>query len=203
MRKALAATFTLASLCLAVTATSASAGCGDNALDDCSGSTTVAFTVLPDLGSISIVTTPIAAGAGIGETAPTSTGTDVAKVATVPLGVTTVLDGRSSSPGWSMSAAAAAAFSGPSGASIATSKATFAVPAAPVAADSALLTGVLAGAPNSSISSRPTTPQPGGTAILVSSSTGVNAASFVPVMTVDVTGAAAGLYTGSVTQSVS
>jgi hypothetical protein len=204
MRKALALTLLGAAVTMTVGAGAASAACGSSLTDVCSGTTTVAFTVLPDVGSISILPTAVAAGAGVGETAPTSTGTDTAKTATVPLGVTTVLDSRTSSPGWTMSASASD-FALAGGGTLAKAKATFAVPLAPVAANAGLLTGALTGATPPTFSARATTPTGtnGSAALLTASAGSVNAAAFVPVMTVDVTGAAAGLYTGTVTQSVS
>lgn len=179
------------------------AACGSNLADQCSGTTTVAFTVLPDNGTISIVAAPAAVGAGLGETAPTSSGTDAAKTVTVVLGATTVLDGRTASPGWSVTATASAFTLTGTATTIAASKATFTVPNVPVAADSALLTGALTGASTSTISSRATSPASNGSVILASSSSSVNATTFTPQMRVDVTGATSGLYTGTVTQSVS
>jgi hypothetical protein len=139
----------------------------------------------------------------VGQTAPTSSGDDTAKSATVPLGVTTVLDSRTSSPGWTMSASASDFTT--TGGTVAKAKAKFAIPLAPVAADAALLTGALSGAVLPTFSSRADTPTGtnGSAALLTAGAGSVNAASFVPVLTVDVTGAAAGLYTGTVTQSVS
>jgi hypothetical protein len=203
MRKVLALTVTAAAL--ASMAAPAMAACGANPLDQCSGNTTVAFAVLPDVGSISIVATPAAVGVSNTALAPVSTGTDAAKSVTVPLGVTSVLDGRTSSAGWSVSASANSGFTltGGSSPSVAASKATFSVPAAPTAADAGLLTGALTGAGTSSIGSRASTPVASGSVILTSNSTTVNATAFLPQLHVDVTGAAAGIYTGTVTQSVS
>jgi hypothetical protein len=202
MRKALALTLLGAAVTMTAGAGAASAACGTG-LDVCSGTTTVAFTVLPDTGSISILPTAVAAGAGVGETAPTSSGVDTAKSATVPLGLTTVLDSRTSSPGWTMSASASDFTA--TGGTVAKANAKFAIPLAPVAADAALLTGALSGAVLPTFSSRADTPTGtnGSAALLTAGAGSVNAASFVPVLTVNVTGAAAGLYTGTVTQSVS
>lgn len=204
MRKVLVLSITAAALAGGM-ATPALAVCGANPLDQCSGNTLVAFTVLPDVGSISIVATPAAVGVSNTALAPVSTGTDGAKSVAVPLGVTTVLDGRTSSSGWSVSASANNGFTltGGSSPTIAASRATFSVPVAPVAADASLLTGALTGAGQSTISSRATTPVASGSVILTSSSTSVNATTFIPQLNVNVTGAAAGLYTGTVTQSVS
>jgi hypothetical protein len=204
MRKALALTLLGAAVTMTAGAGAASAACGATLTDVCSGTTTVAFTVLPDVGSISILPTGIAAGAGVGETAPTSTGDDSAKTAVVPLGVTTVLDGRASSPGWTMSASASD-FALAGGGTLAKANAKFSIPVAPVAANAGLLTGALTGATPPSFSSRASTPtgSGGSAALLTASAGGVNASAFLPVMTVTVTGAAAGLYTGTVTQSVS
>lgn len=209
MRKALALSGTVAALVMTVGAGAATAACSSANGDTCSGTTTVAFAVLPNVGSISIVTTPVAAGAELNAAqVPTSSGTDLAKSVTVPLGVTTVLDGRVSSPGWTASAAAPAAgftLTGGTG-TIAKDKAKFSVPAAPVAASSSLLTGALVGAQPPTFSNRTSTPtgdSNGSAALLTAGAGGINAATFIPVLTVDVTGATAGTYTGTVTQSVS
>jgi hypothetical protein len=204
MRKPIVLCVTVAALAGGM-AGPALAACGANPLDQCSGSTTVAFTVLPDVGSISIVATPAAVGVSDTALAPVSTGTDGAKSVAVPLGVTTVLDGRTTSLGWSVSATANSGFTlvGGSSPTIAAAKATFSVPVAPGVASGTLLTGALSGAGQSGISSRATTPVASGSVILASNSTSVNATAFVPQLNVDVTGAAAGVYTGTVTQSVS
>ncbi|MDT7572693.1 MAG: hypothetical protein QOE05_2867 [Actinomycetota bacterium] len=205
MRKPLVLALAAASLGGVALASPASAACGANPLDQCSGNTTVAFAVLPDVGSISIVATPAAVGVSNSALAPVSTGTDSAKSVAVPLGVTTVLDGRTTSSGWTVSASANSGFTlaGGSSPTVAASKATFSVPAAPTAASATLLTGALTGAGQSSISSRATSPVSSGSAIVTSNSSTINAAAFLPQLNVDVTGAAAGLYTGTVTQSVS
>ncbi|MDX6198262.1 MAG: hypothetical protein QOJ79_1413 [Actinomycetota bacterium] len=204
MRKVLVLTIAAAAITGGLAAP-ALAACSSANGDICSGSTTVAFTVLPNVGSISIVATPAAVGVSNSLLAPVSTGTDAAKSVTVPLGATSVLDGRTSSAGWSVSASATSGFTlaGGSSPSVAASRATFSVPTAPVAADASLLTGSLVGAGQSSISSRASTPVSNGSVILSSNSSTVNAVTFLPQMTVDVTGAASGLYSGSVTQSVS
>jgi hypothetical protein len=202
MRKALVLTIAAAALTGGLAAP-ALAACGATG-DICSGTTAVAFAVLPNVGTLSIVPTPATAGVGGVGTPVASTGLDTAKSVTVPLGVTTVLDSRTSTTGWTVSAAASDfALTGGTG-SVSKNLAKFSVPVAP-ALPTTGLTGALSVAVIPTFSNVATTPTgSGGSAtLLTATATAINAAAFIPVLTVDVTGATAGVYTGTVTQSVS
>jgi hypothetical protein len=165
------------------------------------GTTDVAFTVAA--GTLSIVTTPATVGTAANPgAAPTSVVSGGSTTVTVPLGATTVTDLRVASTGWSMSATAPDfALATDATKTIAKTGAAFYIPALPTA-------DLTAGAPLlstfSARSSSPTAVNASGSAtILTSNSTGPNAAVFTPYMQVTVpTGSTAGLYTGTVTQSV-
>ena len=204
MRKVLVLTLAGAAVLAAGVSAPAMAACGTG--DICTGTTTAAFTVVG--GTIAITTTALAAGAPTGTgVAPSSVLSGGAATVTVPLGATTVLDTRLSSPGWTMSATAPEtyALSGGTTETIPGTSSAFYVPLAPVAdtASTGLGLGV------SSFSSRQETPQAVNsttrtTTLLVSDSTGPNVAVFTPTLQVTIpAGTASGLYTGTVTQSVS
>jgi hypothetical protein len=208
MRKTLVLAIAAASLGGIALAGSASAACSAANGDVCSGSTTVAFTVLPNVGTLSIVPAAAAAGSAAGQTPLTSSGVDSSKTVTVALGLTTVLDSRTASQGWVMSASASNFTQAVGGsATISKNLAKFSVPVAPQLPSTGL-TGALSGAvlptfTGYNASAAPTSDGAGNATLLTASATGVNAAVFTPVLTVDVTGATATTYTGTVTQSVS
>lgn len=179
----------------------AMAACG--AGDICTDTTVAAFTVVG--GTISIVATELAAGApGDPGTAPTSGFSGGLNTVTVPLGATTVLDTRLSSPGWVVSATAPAVYeSTTTTTDVPGAGSEFWVPAVPAAET---VSGL--GLALSSFSSQTSTPTPVDaqrtTVLLESDSTTPNAAVFTPYLKVTIPGGTGtGLYTGTVTQSVS
>ena len=153
------------------------------------GTTTVALTIAD--GTLAIVTTAAAPAAS---SALVGTG----RVVTAPLGQTTITDTRAASTGWTLSATTTAftpvtvGTLAPieNGVPIPATAAKFSLSAAP--------TKVLGTATYTY------TATPGDTGSLaVASASGINTATVLPVLTVDVPAAAAtGLYTGTVTQSV-
>lgn len=185
MRKALALGTAAASLSGLALAAPASAACTDDALNVCSGTTTVAFTV--DAGTIAIATTPAASSATQALTGAT---TDV----TASLGLTTVTDTRISGSGWSVSASAGT-FTGTDATTIPGSAASFFVPAAPIS--------VLGGHTLARTATTAADAVAGGAALVTSTGAGVNTATFVPSVKVNIpTGTTAVAFTGTVTQSV-
>jgi hypothetical protein len=210
MRKALVLTIAAAALAGGLAAPALAAGpvCNPANGDVCSGVTQVAFAVLPNVGTLSIVPTPATAGAGgVAGNPIASTGLDTAKTVTVPLGVTTVLDTRTASTGWTMSASASNfAQAAPATATISKNFAKFSVPVAPALPTTGLtgLTGIAVPTfTGYNAGAAPASDGSGNATLLTATATGINAAAFIPVLTVDVTGATAGVYTGTVTQSVS
>lgn len=198
MRKPLV--MTIAGVAIAATGfgAPAMAACGANVGDVCSGTTQVVFTVV-DTGSLSIVPTQVAASA-------TSSDVNGARVIDMSLGLTSVLDSRTASPGWTASAAAGDF----TGTTVTTNKvagtgAKFYVPAAPVTADAALLTGLLATAtcPTEGVTRTSTATGTSGSASLITAPAGsISACAFTPRLVLDVTAAPADIYKGVVTQSV-
>lgn len=179
----------------------AMAACGVG--DICTDTTLAAFTVVG--GTISIVATEFAAGAPGGSgSAPTSGFSGGLNTVTVPLGVTTVLDTRLSSSGWTMSATAPLVYdSADTTTDVPGTGSAFWVPADPAAET---LSGLgLAVSSFSARTSAPTTVDGDRTTpLLISNSTTPNAAVFTPFLRVTIPGGTAtGLYTGTVTQSVS
>ena len=174
MRKALAlATAVTALSAIAATATPA------HAVD---GTTTVALTVVD--GVLAITTTPAAAGVQ-----SEFVGTD--RVLTAPLGVTTISDTRVASSSWTLTASTTIFTNTVAGATIPASNAKFYVQADPQ---------TTLGTVNSYDST--TTPDASG-ALVTADTSGVNVSTVTPVLQVLVPAtAAAGLYTGTVTQSV-
>jgi len=143
------------------------------------GTTTVALTVLD--GTLAIVTTPAALGAS---SSIIGTGRQIS----APLGLTTITDTRAASTGWSLSASTTAFTVG--SASIPASAAKFSLSEAPL--------NVLGANTYSST----TTPNSSG-ALTTATASGINTATLLPVLTVDVPNSAAtGVYAGTVTQSV-
>ena len=196
MRKAIVLTLTGAAVAVTAFTAPAMAACGANVGDVCSNDTTVAFTVV-NTGSLSILPT----GAAVAATSTTANGK---RTVDMSLGITSVLDSRTSSPGWIASAAAKGDFTGATAANkVLGSTAKFYVPEAPVTANASLLTGLLGSAtcPTTGVTRRSTVD---GTGALVSAPGGsISACAFTPHLVLDVTNAAADAYTGTVTQSVS
>jgi hypothetical protein len=192
---------TLAGLAVAGAVAAAAPAAACTVGDLTCGTTEVAFTVAS--GTLAILTTPATVGTAANPgTAPTTAISGSTASVTVPLGATTVTDLRLASTGWSMTATAPDfVLATDATKTIAKTGAAFYVPAVPTA-------DLAAGAPLlSTFSARATSPQAvdaGGSAtILTSNSAGPNAAVFTPVLKVTVpTGSVAGLYTGTVTQSV-
>lgn len=174
MRKALALGTTALTL-VGLAATAQPAGAAD-------GTTTVALTVLD--GTLAIATTTAAAGVN-------SQVVGTGRTFTAPLGLTTVTDTRAGSTGWSLSASTTA-FSHSNGtATIPASAATFSLLAAP--------TNTVGS--NTYEDTATTTPSTG--ALTTARAAGINTATMTPVLHVAVpTSAVAGVYTGTVTQSV-
>lgn len=200
MRKVLVITLTGAAVAATALTAPAMAACGTNLGDVCSGPTTVAFAVV-DTGSLSILPAPAAPAQG------TSVDASGKRTIDMSLGVTSVLDSRTSSPGWT-SSASAGDFTGTTAATnkVLGTTAQFYVPAAPVTADAALLTGLLAGAtcPTAGVTRTSAPSGTGGSATLVTAPAGaISACAYTPNLVLDVTTAAADVYTGTVTQSVS
>lgn len=153
------------------------------------GTTTVALTVAD--GSLAIVTTAAAPAAS---SALVGTG----RVVTAPLGLTTITDTRAASTGWTLTAATTAftpvdagtllPITG--GTAIPATAAKFSLVEAPITV-LGTATYTHTASPNSS------------GALATSTASGVNTATVLPVLTVDVPSTAVnGLYTGTVTQSV-
>ena len=197
MRKALALVTTAAALA-ALAAAATPAGAAD-------GTTVAAFTVVG--GTLSITTTPLTAGAPTGTgTAPSSAISGGAAKVTVPLGATTVLDTRLTSSGWTMSATAPVSYvlSTDNTKTVAGTNSAFYVPDLPLAeTTSGLGLGL-----STFTTHQSTAAAVDGTSrsrtLLVSNSSGPNAAVFTPVLEVSIpTNTVSGLYTGTVTQSVS
>lgn len=145
------------------------------------GTTTVALTVVD--GTLAIVTTAAAPGAS-----SALVGTN--RIITAPLGQTTITDTRAASKGWSLSATTTAFTPTLGGANIPASAAKFSLVEAPVKT-LGTATYTHTSSPNSS------------GALATAAAEGVNTTTVLPVLTVDVPAtAAAGAYTGTVTQSV-
>lgn len=153
------------------------------------GTTTVALTIAD--GSLAIVTTAAAPAAS---SAISGTGRTV----TAPLGLTTITDTRAASTGWTLTATTTAftpvnattLVALPGGTPIPASAAKFSLSEAP--------TKVLGTATFTHTAS----PSASGS-LAVATATGINTATVLPVLTVQVPADAAnGLYTGTVTQCV-
>lgn len=147
------------------------------------GTTTVALTVVD--GVLAITTTPAAAGVN-------SQVVGTGRTFTAPLGLTTVTDTRATSTGWTLSASTTAfTLSTDPAVTIPANAATFSLLAAP--------TNTVGS--NTYSNTATTTPSTG--ALTTATAAGINAATMTPVLHVAVPdAAAAGLYTGTVTQSV-
>ena len=143
------------------------------------GTTTVALTVVD--GTLAIVTTAAATGA-------TSTIVGTSRQISSPLGITTITDTRAASTGWTLSAATSLFTFG--GSTIPAGAAKFSISQAPIT-----VLGT-----NSYVNTM--SPSAGGS-LTTASASGINTATVLPVLTVDVPNSAVtGLYTGTVTQSV-
>lgn len=181
MRKALAVGTVAASLAaLAVTGSPAFAADGE---------TTVSFTVVE--GTLAIAVTPAA-------TAVNTSVLGTSKIADISLGATTVNDTRSTTSGWSYSAAVLADYtSTTTTATIAKTASSFWIPAAP--------TSTL-GSPTFPVRvSSPTAVKSDGTSgeLLKASASTANDATFTPFLRVTVSSTAPlEAFTGTVTQSV-
>lgn len=181
MRKPLVLALAAASLGGIALAGPAGAACTTT---DC---TNVSVTVLD--GTLSIVATSAASGtSGV-------VSSSAGALADVSLGVTTVTDTRTSSTGW-VSKASASAFSLTGGtATIASSAANFYVPVAPVAS----LGTVTFSYPQTSAAAVAS----GAALVTATSTAGPSTATFTPFLKLTIPAAqAAGVYTGTVTQSV-
>jgi hypothetical protein len=192
MRKPIPAAVTTAMLAGLVAGAAPASAC-DPLRDTCTAvpSTSVSFVI--GLGTLTI--TAAAAAPGV---ATAVLGND-GFTATIPLGTTTVKDTRSAATSWSMTATASDFTS--AGARVGKDKAAFSVqPGWTAPAGSALPAFSLAPA---------TTPQPadatGSRTLMTTVGSALNTGvTFTPVLTVTVpSGALAGTYTGTVTQSVS
>lgn len=174
---------------MAVAAAPASAACTDNSLNVCSGETTVAFTV--EAGTIAIATTAAATNA-------TQALSGTSGVITANLGLTSIVDTRLTSTGWSVSASAGTFTEvGATGtpATIAGTAASFYVPAAPIAVLGTHTFTVGATTTAAAVA--------GGTGLVSSSVSGANEATWIPYVKITLpTNTAAVAYSGVVTQSV-
>lgn len=175
MRKALAlGTVTLSVLALAATAAPAQAA---------TGTTTVPLTVVD--GSLAIVSTVAATGVS---SAITGTSREISS----SLGLTTITDTRAASTGWTLTASTTDFTNSAASPAVTILKANakFSVPDAPI---------TLLGTATYTRTSSPNTSG----SLVVSSASGINTATVLPLLTVSVPNTAAtGLYTGTVTQSV-
>lgn len=184
------------SLALAATVALLAAGLGLAAPADaaCSvGDTTCTGVVFTVSGGLISLAAPAAASAATAT--PSSTGGTV----DISIGATVVTDGRIPTTGWSVTATASD-FDAGGGATIAKANAAFSIPSAPTSVTGCSSFPTRRTTPLSVNASTGTTPS----AILTCNALTVNAATYVPVLTVTVpSGAVAGVYTGTVTQSVS
>jgi hypothetical protein len=197
MRKPLVLVLAAAAVTTALAAP-ALATCGSSIGDVCSGTTTVAFTVI-DTGSLSILPTAAAPATG------SSVDAAGKRTVTMSLGVTSVLDSRTSSPGWTASATAGNFTGTTTAATVAGTGAKFFVGSAPGAVATNLLTGLLSTATCPAGVTYVSTPTgTNGSAALVTAPSGaISACAYTPSLQLDVTSAPADAYTGTVTQSVS
>lgn len=146
------------------------------------GTTTVALTVVD--GTLAIVTTAAAP-------AVTSDFVGTGRVVTAPLGLTTVTDTRAASTGWTLSASASD-FTLTGATAIPGSSARFSLLEAPVTTLG-----------SNTYSGTATAGSPSSGTLTTASSDGINTATMTPVLHVAVPStAAAGVYAGTVTQSV-
>jgi hypothetical protein len=187
MRKTIAlgiTAMTTAGLAAFVPAT-ANAACGGNVLDTCSGTTAVTATV-GSVGIMSIATTAVATLAGT--TSP----------ATGSLGVTTVTDTNTGNHNWTV-AMKTTDFSlvGAAGTIIAANKASvsMAAPTVAIPGTATITSYPTAGSPLSLLTTNQN--------LVTASATNANSVVYTPNMSLDFTGAAVGVYTATVTQTLS
>lgn len=191
MRKALALGTAAAALTgLGLTAAPAQAAC---AVGD---TTCTNVAVVVGVGTLTLAASPVATGGAPLGSAVVGSGATPTVLQGSTLALTTVTDTRTSSPGWSVQAAVSDfVTAGPTVLTIAKSKASLSVPAGPTA-----VVGTLS---SSSYSATPAAVASNGTASLISVvTTGVNTVTYTPRLDLDVNGATAGAYTGTLTQTV-
>lgn len=163
----------------------ANAACGDGLTDVCSGTTTVTATV-GAVGIMSIVTTPAA------------TLTSTTSPATGSLGLTTVTDTNTGNHTWAVDIKSTDfSLVGATGTTIAASKATVSMAAPTVAIPG---TATISSYP---AAASPLTLSNTDQGLVSASAANANTVTYTPSMSLDFSGAATGVYTATVTQTLS
>ena len=187
MRKSIALAITAATTAglAAFVPTSAFAACGSGVTDVCSGTTLVTATV-GSVGIMSIATTPAAALAG------------TSSPATGSLGLTTVTDTNTGNHNWTVAIKTTDfSLTGAAGTIIAANKATvsMAAPTVAIPGTATITSFPAAGSPLTLSTSNQN--------LVQASAANANVVTYTPSMSLDFSGAATGVYTATVTQTLS